>query len=73
MLFRSQIVDTSLDDTARKTAAFKADDLLAEANVALPLDPSPDILVWSKKVVGPISDNPIEGMFWNIDQWGIRQ
>ena len=41
--------------------------------VALPLDPLPDICIWSTKVVGPVSDNPIEGMFWNIDQWGIKQ
>jgi len=68
-----RIVDTSLDDDARKEAAAKADDILADHNVALPLDPMPDILIWNKKVVGPISDNPIEGMFWNIDQWGIKQ
>jgi peptide/nickel transport system substrate-binding protein len=66
-------VDTSLDDNARKAAAKKSDQILADYNVALPLDPLPDILVWSKKVVGPITDNPIEGMFWNIDQWGIKQ
>jgi len=24
-------------------------------------------------VVGPIVDNPITGMFWNIDQWGINK
>ena len=40
--------------------------------VALPLDPLPDILIWSKKVVGPVEDNPIVGMFWNIDQWGVQ-
>ena len=68
-----RIVDTSLDDNARKEAAHKADDILADYNVALPLDPLPDILIWNKKVVGPISDNPIEGMFWNIDQWGVKQ
>jgi peptide/nickel transport system substrate-binding protein len=68
-----RIVDTSLDDNARKAAAAKADDILADHNVALPLDPLPDILIWDKKVVGPISDNPIEGMFWNIDQWGVKQ
>jgi peptide/nickel transport system substrate-binding protein len=68
-----RIVDTSLDDNARKQAAAKADDILADYNVALPLDPMPNILIWNKKVVGPISDNPIEGMFWNIDQWGIQQ
>ena len=68
-----RIVDTSLDDSARKEAAAKADDILADYNVALPLDPLPDILIWDKKVVGPVSDNPIEGMFWNIDQWGVKQ
>ena len=68
-----RIVDTSLDDNARKEAAAKADDILADYNVALPLDPMPDILIWSKKIVGPVSDNPIEGMFWNIDQWGVKQ
>jgi peptide/nickel transport system substrate-binding protein len=68
-----RIVDTSLDDEARKAAAAKADDILADHNVALPLDPMPDILIWNKKVVGPISDNPIESMFWNIDQWGIKE
>jgi peptide/nickel transport system substrate-binding protein len=66
-------VDTSLDDNARKAAAKKADDILANYSVALPLDPLPDIMIWNKKVVGPITDNPIEGMFWNIDQWGIKQ
>jgi peptide/nickel transport system substrate-binding protein len=67
-----RIVDTSLDDNARKEAAAKADDILADANVALPLDPMPDILIWDKKIVGPVTDNPIEGMFWNIDQWGVE-
>ncbi len=68
-----RIVDTSLDDHARKVAAAKADDILADENVTLPIDPLPDILIWNEKVVGPVSDNPIEGMFWNIDQWGIKQ
>jgi len=68
-----ETVDTSLDDNARKEAGKKADDLLADANVALPLDPSPDIAIWSTKIVGPVSDNPIESMFWNIDQWGVKQ
>ncbi len=68
-----RIVDTSLDDSARRAAGAKADDILADNNAALPLDPLPDILIWSNKVVGPISDNPVEGMFWNIDQWGVKQ
>jgi len=66
-------VDNNLDDSVRREDARKADVLLAADMVALPLDPLPDILIWNKKVVGPIEDNPIEGMFWNIDQWGITK
>ncbi len=66
-------VDDSLDESVRKEAAAKADRILAEDMVALPLDPLPDIAIWSDKVVGPIQDNPIEGMFWNIEDWGITK
>jgi peptide/nickel transport system substrate-binding protein len=63
-------VDTSLNDTTRRTDARKADDIMASDAVVLPLDPLPDILIWSTHVVGPITDNSIEGMFWNINEWG---
>ena len=68
-----QQVDNNLDDSVRRSSAKQADDILADADVSLPLDPLPDILVWSDKVVGPVQDNPIEGMFWNIDQWGLKK
>ena len=68
-----KIVDSSLDDAARREAGKKADDLLAEANVALPLDPLPNILIWDNKIVGPVEDNAIEGPFWNIHEWGVKQ
>ena len=45
---------------------------MAENQVTLPLDPLPDIVIWSKKLVGPIGDNPIEGPFWNINEWGVN-
>jgi len=66
-------VDNNLDDSVRRTDAKQADDILASDMAALPLDPLPDIAIWSDKVVGPIQDNPIEGMFWNIDQWGLAK
>jgi len=66
------IVDNSLDDSARMAAAKQADDIMAENQVTLPLDPLPDIVIWSKKLVGPIGDNSIEGPFWNINQWGVN-
>jgi peptide/nickel transport system substrate-binding protein len=67
-----ETVDTNLDTSARQTAAKQADGQMAQAQVTLPLDPLPDIAIWSKKVVGPIGDNAIMGMFWNIDQWGVN-
>jgi peptide/nickel transport system substrate-binding protein len=65
-----EVVDTNLDPAAEKTAAKKGDDIMAANAVTFPLDPLPDILIWNKKVVGPIQDNSILGMFWNINEWG---
>jgi peptide/nickel transport system substrate-binding protein len=63
-------VDNSLDDSTRRADARRADQLMAANVNVLPLDPLPDILIWNKHVVGPITDNSIEGMFWNINEWG---
>jgi len=65
-------VDSSLDDNVRKSSNKEAEGLLAPANVALPIDPLPNILLWSKKVTGPVADNAIEGPFWNLDQWTLN-
>jgi len=65
-----EIVDNSLSIDDQKAASKKADDILASDMASLPLDPLPDILLWSKKVVGPVTDNAILGMFWNINEWG---
>ena len=64
-------VDSSLDNNERMAAAKQADDITADYMVSLPMDPLPDILLWNKKVKGPIQTNSIEGMFWNIDEWGV--
>jgi len=53
-------------------AAKQADDIMSANQVTLPLDPLPDIVIWSKKLVGPIGDNSIEGPFWNMNQWGVN-
>jgi hypothetical protein len=54
----------------QKTDAKQADDILATDVASLPIDPLPDILLWSSKVVGPVSDNAVLGGFWNIAAWG---
>jgi peptide/nickel transport system substrate-binding protein len=70
---QEEIVDTSTDDSARKAAAAQGDKEMAATMVTLPLDPLPDICLWHKNVVGPIGDNAIESMFWNLNQWGMTK
>jgi len=64
-------VDTDLDDSARTEANKQADEITASNLITLPLDPLPNILLWSKGVVGPVSDNAVMGPFWNISEWGM--
>jgi peptide/nickel transport system substrate-binding protein len=64
-------VDTNLDDDARAAAQRQADGILAEEATSLPLDPLPNILMWSDRVVGPVGDNPIHGPFYNMHLWGL--
>ena len=49
----------------------RAAQLLAENMVSLPLDPLPNILLWNDTIVGNVSDNPILGPFWNLNEWGL--
>ena len=64
-------VDDNPDDAARVSAAKSADQLLAAAQVSLPLDPLPNLGAWSKRISGVQGDNPVYGMFWNLSQWSI--
>jgi peptide/nickel transport system substrate-binding protein len=65
-------VETSLDESARKKAGKQAAKIEAANMIALPLDPLPNILLWSKRIVGPVDDNPIYSMFVNMNEWGLR-
>ncbi len=58
--------------TANRIAASKqADRLLAADQVSLPLDPLPNIALWSDRISGPVGDNPILSMFWNMNEWTL--
>ena len=65
-------VESSLDPAVGMQSNKQADPILADDNVALPLDPLPNILLWSKKITGPVQDNPIQGPFWNLEQWTLN-
>lgn len=66
-------LDSAVDLTARQKASQTIDQLLAGAAPAIPLDDLPNVLIWSSKLGGPISINPSEGPFWNLNQWGLAK
>jgi peptide/nickel transport system substrate-binding protein len=66
-------VETELDEAAAQAANKKGDDALAAAASVLPLDPLPNILLTSNKIVGPVADNPIQGPFWTMAGWGLKK
>jgi len=66
-------VDNELDESARMADNKKADPIAADNDVALPIDPLPNILLWSKKIAGPVGDNPIMGPFFNSNLWGLNK
>jgi peptide/nickel transport system substrate-binding protein len=65
-------VETELDDDTVARLNRQGDERLAEIAGILPLDPLPNILLTSDRVVGPVSDNPVMGPFWRLSEWGVR-
>jgi peptide/nickel transport system substrate-binding protein len=66
-------VDSSLDELARIDNFKKGQDRLSELVPALPLDPFPDIIVYSDKIGGPVGHNPSFGAFYNMNEWFLRK
>ncbi len=64
-----EAVDATTDDAARIQPSKAADRLLAAQQVSLPLDPLPNLAIWSKRIHGVQGDNPVYAMFWNLSQW----
>ena len=64
-------LQNSLDDAEREEAGKEADAILAENAVSIPLDPLPNILLWSNNIQGEVADNPIHGPFMNMHKWGL--
>ncbi|WP_231644961.1 ABC transporter substrate-binding protein [Sciscionella sediminilitoris] len=66
-------VDSTLDPVRRKEYSKQADAALADGAVSLPLDDVPSILLTNRKIGGPVSINPVEGPFWNLNEWGLTE
>jgi peptide/nickel transport system substrate-binding protein len=64
--------DGELDDGELVKLTKEASKVAAEHMISLPIDPLPNILLWSDKIVGPVADNGLLGPFWNMNLWGVR-
>lgn len=67
-----ETVDNSSDDNARITASKQADVTMGAQMVSLPIDPLPNISLWSDKLAGVKGDNPIFSLFWNLPEWSLN-
>jgi peptide/nickel transport system substrate-binding protein len=65
-------VDKELDTSKAKAANKEGDKISAENVISLPLDPLPNILLWSDKVVGTVQDNAVMGPFFSAVGWGVK-
>jgi len=66
-------VESELNEAEAQATNKKGDDALANHVSVLPLDPLPNILLTSTKIVGPVADNPIQGPFWTMWGWGLNK
>ena len=66
-------VDEELDEEARGEAEKEAVGILAEEAALMPLDPLPNITLWSSDIAGPVGDHVIFSPFWNMNLWGLKQ
>jgi peptide/nickel transport system substrate-binding protein len=66
-------IDTSLDDKVRIDNFHKGQDRLAELVPAIPVDPFPDIIIYSDKIGGPVLHNPSFGPWFNMNEWFLRK
>ena len=67
-------VDTELDVGKRKALVAKGYEAIAELVPMIPIDAFPTITVYdTAKLGGAISDNPVYGMFWNMNEWYCKE
>ena len=64
--------DGELDEAKRIAISKDIDKLLAADATSIPLDPLPNIMLWSKKVTGP-TENSVMGPFWNLNTWTLAK
>ncbi|HUV10425.1 MAG TPA: ABC transporter substrate-binding protein [Acidimicrobiia bacterium] len=66
-----EAIDGSFDDEEKAKLGKKADRIMAKAMISLPLDPLPNIALWSKTLSGPKGDHPVFSVFVNLAEWEL--
>ncbi len=66
-----QTVDLSTDEVLRDQNETQADQLMAQQQVSLPLDPCRTSRSGAIGSRANLSDNPIMAMFWNMNTWQL--
>ncbi len=66
-----ETVETSENRQERIDASKQADRILGENMASLPLDPLPNIGMWSDRITGVKGDNPLLAIFWNLYEWDL--
>lgn len=66
-----ETVEQSVDTAKRKEASLKAESLIADNVISLPVATVPNILMTNERVGGPLEINPSEGPFWNLQEWTL--
>jgi len=67
-----ETVQNSSNRPEQISASKQADLLMGQNMVSLPIDPLPNISLWSKRISGVKGDNPIFAMFWNLPEWSLN-
>jgi peptide/nickel transport system substrate-binding protein len=66
-------VDSTLDETARVTAAKAGQDALATYVASLPLYQTPTLFIYDKdRLGGTLEDNPVMGPFFTMNEWVLK-
>lgn len=65
-------METELDVQKQIAGSRSGEAAMAKDAVVLPLDPLPNVFLWSDKLVGPVSTNGVDGPLWNLESWGLK-
>ena len=63
--------DTELNASKRTDLVKAGQNALGNLVPFIPIDPLPDVLVWSSKIKGPVADDDTTGAFWNMNYWWL--